>query len=408
MKKTQLKKYAKLIAKVGLNVKKGQTVFIAAELDQPEFVTMVVEECYKAGASEVYVEWSHQPADKISSQYRSLESLSELKPWAKAKWEYKAQHYSCRLFIESEDPDGMSGVDQEKMSAARRALYPQVKPFRLALENKHQWCIAAVPGKAWAKKVFPALSEKKAIEEMWRVILLTSRADGKNPVKAWKEHNAELDARCKYLNGLGLKQLEYKSANGTDIKVELNEDGIFCGGSEKTLKGRVFNPNIPTEEVFTTPKAGAAEGIVYSTKPLSYMGELIENFSLRFENGKVVEVKAEKGEALLKEMVSMDEGAGKLGECALIPYDSPINESGVLFYNTLFDENASCHFALGHGFNECLKGYEKYTDEECKRRGVNESMIHVDFMIGAKDMSIVGVTKTGERVQIFKDGTWAF
>lgn len=408
MKKTQLKKYAKLIAKVGLNVKKGQTVFIAAELDQPQFVTMVVEECYKAGASEVYVEWSHQPADKISSQYRSLESLSELKPWAKAKWEYKAQNYSCRLFIESEDPDGMSGIDQEKMSAARRALYPQVKPFRLALENKHQWCIAAVPGKAWAKKVFPALSKKKAIEEMWRVILLTSRADGKNPVKAWKEHNAELDARCKYLNGLGLKRLEYKSANGTDIKVELNEDGIFCGGSEKTLKGRVFNPNIPTEEVFTTPKAGAAEGIVYSTKPLSYMGELIENFSLRFENGKVVEVKAEKGEALLKEMVSMDEGAGKLGECALIPYDSPINESGVLFYNTLFDENASCHFALGHGFNECLKGYEKYTDEECKRRGVNDSMIHVDFMIGARDTSIVGVTKTGERVQIFKDGTWAF
>ncbi|MBO5240043.1 MAG: aminopeptidase [Clostridia bacterium] len=408
MRKTQLKKYAKLLAKVGLNVKKGQTVFIGADLDQPEFVAMVVEECYKAGASEVYVEWSYQPVERISAMNRTQESLSELKPWVKAKWEFKAKNYSCRLFIESEDPDGMNGVDQQKMSAARRALFPQIKPYRLALENKHQWCIAAVPGKAWAKKVFPNLPERKAVEEMWRVILKTSRADGKNPIRAWKEHNADLDARCAYLNGLGLQYLEYKSANGTNLKVELNEDGIFCGGNEKTLQGRIFNPNIPTEEVFTTPKAGSVEGIVYSTKPLSYMGELIENFSIRFENGKVTKVQAEKGEELLKEMVSMDEGAGKLGECALIPFESPINQSGVLFYNTLFDENASCHLALGHGFNECLKGYEKYTDEECKKRGVNDSMIHVDFMIGARDMEIVGVKKTGERVQIFKNGTWAF
>ena len=408
MTKTQLKKYATLIAKVGLNVKKGQTVFIAAGLDQPEFVTMVVEECYKAGASEVYVEWSHQPVEKLSANYRTLESLSKMKPWVKAKWEFKAQKYSCRLFIESEDPDGMNGVDQEKMSAARRAIFPQVKPFRLAMENRHQWCIAAVPGKAWAKKVFPNLSEKKAVEEMWNAILSASRADGKNPVKDWKEHNADIHNRCAYLNGLGLEHLEYTSANGTNLKVGLNPDGLFAGGQEKTLQGRKFNPNIPTEEVFTSPKAGCAEGIVYSTKPLSYMGELIENFSLRFENGKVVEVKAEKGEQLLKKMVSMDEGAGMLGECALIPYDSPISRSGILYYNTLFDENASCHLALGHGFNECLKGYEKLTDDECKKRGINDSMIHVDFMIGAKDTCVWGVTKTGERIQIFKDGNWAF
>ena len=408
MRKTQLKRYAKVLAKVGLNVKKGQSVFIGADLDQPEFVAMVVEECYKAGASEVYVEWSYQPVEKINAIYRTQESLSELKPWAKAKWEYKEKNYACRLFIESSDPDGMSGVDQKKMSAARRALFPQIKPYRLALENKHQWCIAAVPGKAWAKKVFPDLPERKAMEEMWKVILKTSHADGKNPIQAWKEHNADLDARCSYLNALGLQYLEYKSANGTNLKVELNEDSIFCGGKEKTLKGRIFNPNIPTEEVFTTPKAGSVEGIVYSTKPLSYMGELIDNFSLRFENGKVSEVKAEKGEALLKEMVSMDDGAGKLGECALIPFESPINQSGVLFYNTLFDENASCHLALGHGFNECLKGFENYTDEECKKRGVNDSMIHVDFMMGSRDMDIVGIKKTGERVQIFKNGTWAF
>ena len=408
MRKSQLKKYAKLLARVGLNIKKGQTVFIGASLEQPEFVTMVVEECYKAGASEVYVEWNHQPIEKLDAQYRTLESLSQMKPWTKAKWQFKAEHYSCRLFIEADDPDGMNGVDQKKMSEVRRNLFPQVKPFRLALENKHQWCIAAVPGKAWAKKVFPTLSQAQAMESMWKLILKTSRADGKNPVTAWREHNADLSARCAYLNSLGLKYLEYKSANGTNLTVELNEDGIFAGGSEKTLKGRVFNPNIPTEEVFTSPKAGSVEGIVYSTKPLSYMGQLIDDFSLRFEKGKVVEVKAKQGEALLKEMVSMDEGAGKLGECALIPFESPINQSGVLFYNTLFDENACCHFAVGFGFNECLRGYEKLTDAECKAKGINESMIHVDFMIGSKDMSIVGITKSGERIQIFKDGTWAF
>ncbi len=408
MRKTQLKKYAKLLARIGLNVKKGQTVFIAAALDQPDFVTMVVEECYKAGASEVHLEWSHQPIEKLSSTYRTFDSLATMSPWVKTKWEFKAKNYSCRLWIESEDPDGMNGVDQEKMSRVRQAMFPQVKPFRQAMENKHQWCIAAVPGKAWAKKVFPELSESKAMEKMWQSILAASRADGKNPVRAWKEHNEGLKARCAYLNGLGLQYLEYKSANGTDFTVELLPDSVFAGGQEKTLKGRSFNPNIPTEEVFTSPKAGAAEGIVYSTKPLSYMGQLIDNFSLRFENGKVVEAKAEKGEELLKKMVSMDEGAGKLGECALIPYDSPISLSGILYYNTLFDENASCHFALGYGFNECLKGFESLTDEECKARGINDSMIHVDFMIGARDTSIVGVTKEGKRVQIFENGTWAF
>lgn len=408
MRKTQLQRYAKLIAKVGLNVKKGQSVFIEAGLDQPEFVAMVVEECYKAGASDVFVDWNYQPVQKLNSTYRSLESLSNLLPWVKAKWEYKAANYSCRLFIESEDPDGMNGVDQQKMSAARRALFPQIKPFRQKLENRHQWCIAAVPGVAWAKKVFPELSEKKAVEKMWQVILYTARADGRSPINAWKEHNKDLAKRCEYLNNLGLQYLEYKSGNGTDFKVELNEDGRFTGGAEKTLQGRIFNPNIPSEEVFTSPKAGAIDGIVYSTKPLSYMGQVIDNFSLRFENGKVVEAKAETGEALLKEMVSMDEGAGKLGEVALIPDNSPISNSGVLFYNTLFDENASCHLALGQGFNECLKNFEKYTDEECKKRGINESMIHVDFMIGTKDMSIVGITKTGERVQIFENGNWAF
>jgi len=408
MRKSQIRKYAKLLARVGLNVKKGQTVFIGAELDQPEFVQMVVEECYKAGATEVFVDWTHQGVEKVAAKYRSLQSLSTLTPWAKAKWQYKAENYSCRLFIESEDPDGMNGVDQEKLANARQALYPQVKPFREAMENRHQWCIAAVPGRAWAKKVFPDLAPKKAEERLWEVILQTARADGDNPIAAWKTHNDDLKNRCAYLNGLGLKYLHYTSKNGTNLTVQLNDDGVFCGGQETTLQGRVFNPNIPSEEVFTSPKAGAVDGIVYATKPLSYMGELIENFSVRFQDGKAVEVKAEKGEDLLKKMIEMDEGAAMLGEVALIPYDSPINDTGVLFYNTLFDENASCHLALGRGFNECLKGFEKYTNEECKERGINDSMIHVDFMIGSKDLTIVGECKDGKKIPIFTDGNWAF
>ena len=295
MRKVQLRRYAKLIARVGLNVKPGQDVFIQAGLDQPEFVALVVEECYKAGAVAVYTNFSYQPIAKINSIYKSLDVMSKLTPWAKAEWQHKAENFSCRLFIESDDPDGMKGADQEKLATAQRAVYPEIKPFREIIENKHQWCIAAVPGKAWAKKLFPELSARQAEQKMWEIILLAARADGKNPVKAWKEHNASLAARCKYLNALQLKSLEYKSSNGTDITVGLNEDGIFCGGSEKTLKKRVFNPNIPTEEVFTSPKAGVCEGIVYSTKPLSYRGQLIENFSLRFEKGKVVEAKAEKG-----------------------------------------------------------------------------------------------------------------
>lgn len=408
MKKSQLKKYAKLLVKAGINVKKGQTVFVQAGLDQPQFVATVVEECYKAGAREVFVEWSYQPTDKLNALYMSQEDLSRLTPWNEAKWAYKAETFACRLFIESEDPDGMKGVDVQKMSEVRKALFPKIKKYRDLLENRHQWCIAAVPGAAWAKKVFPDLSEKRAVEKLWQVILYTARADGKNPIAAWKEHNADLKKRCEYLNSLSLSALEYKSANGTDFKVWLNEDGIFTAGSEKTRGGRVFHPNIPSEEVFTSPKAGKAEGIVYSTKPLSYQGELIENFSVRFTGGKVTEVKAEKGEEQLKKIITMDEGASMLGECAIIPFDSPINKSGVLFYNTLFDENASCHLALGKGFNECLKDYEKLSDEECIRRGINESMIHVDFMIGSRDMNITGITANGERVAILKDGNWAF
>ncbi len=408
MDKTKLEKYAKLIAGSGLNVQKGQKVVIQCGLDQPDFVTMVVEECYKLGAASVIVKWSHMPVTKLNYTYRTLETLSTVTPVERAEWQSRVDELSCLLWLDSDDPDGLSGTDNEKISKANMARYPVIKPYRDAIENKYQWCIAAVPGREWAKKVFPDLPVEEAVEKLWEAILYTSRVSDE-PVKEWETHNATLAKRCEFLNKYKFDRLEYKSSNGTDFTVGLNPKGIFCGGGETTLGANVyFNPNIPTEEVFTTPMRGRAEGKVVATKPLSYQGKLIENFWFEFKDGKVVKLGAEKNGDLLEKMVSMDEGAAYLGEVALIAYKSPINDTGILFYNTLFDENASCHLALGRGFNNCLEDYEQYTNEQCRELGVNNSMLHVDFMLGSADMSIVGVTAEGERVQIFKDGNWAF
>ncbi len=408
MDKNKLKSYARLIAGSGINVQKGQRVVIQCGLDQPEFVAMVVEECYKLGAESVTVKWSYMPVSKLNYIYRSLETLSEVTDIEKAEWQSRVDHLSCLLWLDSDDPDGLSGTDNEKISKANMARYPIIKPYRDALENKYQWCIAAVPGKEWARKVFPDLSAEEAVEKLWEAILYTSRVT-EEPVKEWDRHNATLAKRCEFLNKYKFDRLEYKSANGTDFTVGLNQKGIFCGGGETTLgAGVYFNPNIPTEEVFTTPMRGRADGKVVATKPLSYQGKLIENFWIEFKGGKAVKVGAEKNQDLLEKMIAMDEGAAYLGEVALIAYDSPINNTDILFYNTLFDENASCHLALGRGFNNCLENYEQYTNEQCRELGVNNSMIHVDFMIGSKDMSIVGITTDGKRVQIFKNGNWAF
>lgn len=408
MKKTILRKYAKLIARVGVKIRKGQDVVIQAELDQPEFVEMLTDECYKAGARKVTVEWSHQPLQKYHVRHRSLKTLSTLDDWEVAKLEHYADTLPCRIYLISEDPDGLCGINQEKNAKALQARYKVIKPIRDKMENKYQWCIAAVPGVKWAKKVFPGERASRAVELLWEAILKTSRVD-EDPEEAWRKHNEDLARRCEYLNSLGIESLEYKSSNGTDLKVGMIPDALFCGGGEYALgSGNYFNPNIPSEEVFTTPKRGEAEGIVYSTKPLSYRGELIEDFSIRFEGGRAVEVKAKRGEELLKQMISMDEGAAYLGECALVPYDSPIRNSGILFYNTLFDENAACHLALGMGFSNCLKDYEKYTLDECRAKGINDSQIHEDFMIGSEDLSITAHTRDGRDVPIFRDGNWVF
>ncbi|MBS7264509.1 MAG: aminopeptidase [Eubacteriales bacterium] len=408
MKKTVLQNYARLIARKGVNVRKGQDVVIRADLDQPEFVKMVAEECYKAGARLVSVDWSYQPMTKVTYRHCKTSVLSEIEEWAIKKLEYRAETLPAMIYLESADPDGLRGINQKKVAEVQQKQYPIIKPIRDRMENKYQWCIAAVPGEKWAKKVFPHLHKSAAIEKLWEMILYTSRADGSDPVAAWNDHNADLHNRCKYLNDLHATELRYHSSNGTDFKVGLIPEAVFAGGEEGTIGGTLFNPNIPSEEVFTSPMRGKAEGTVVATRPLSYRGELIENFSVTFKDGKVADVKAEKNEALLRSMISMDEGASYLGECALVPYDSPIRNSEVTFFNTLFDENACCHLALGAGFENCIDGFETKTLEECHKLGVNESMIHVDFMIGSPDLSIDAVGADGKIHPIFRDGNWAF
>ena len=407
MKKTVLREYAKLIVRCGANVQKGQDVMIYAGLDQPEFVKMVVEEAYKAKARKVIVEWSYDALAKVHVRYQSVKTLGEVPEWVKARQQYFCDTLPVRIHIVSEDPDGLKGMDFGKMAKGRKLSYPILKPYIDDRDGKQQWTIAAVPGAAWAKKVFPGQPKGKAMEMLWEAILSASRVT-EDPIKAWDEHNADLKQRCDYLNSLNIRSLHYTADNGTALTVGMIPEAQFCGGGEVSRQNIFFNPNIPTEECFISPMRGKAEGIVYSTMPLSYNGQLIENFSLRFENGKAVEAKAEKGEELLNTMITMDEGAAYLGECALVPQHSPIAESGLLFFETLFDENASCHLAMGAGYADTIKDHHSKSLQECQELGINDSMIHVDFMIGCDTMNIDATTRDGKIVPIFRNGNWAF
>ena len=407
MKKTLLKEYARLIVRCGVNVQKGQEVMVYAGLDQPEFVKLVVEEAYKAKASKVIVEWNYDPLAKLHVRYQSVKTMGTVPEWQKARQQHYCDVLPARIHLVSDDPDGLKGVNIAKMAKARKMSYPILKPYIDDRDGKQQWCIAAVPGAAWAKKVFPGLRTNAAMEKLWEAILYTSRVN-EDPVKAWEEHNANLKNRCEYLNSLNIRSLHYTADNGTDLTVGMIPEAVFCGGAEVSRQGITFNPNIPTEECFISPMRGQAEGIVYATKPLSYQGQLIEGFSLRFENGKAVEARAEKGEELLNTMITMDEGAAYLGECALVPQESPINQSGLLFYETLFDENAVCHLAMGAGFTDTIKDHHSKTLKECQDLGINDSMIHVDFMIGCDSMNIDAICEDGKVVPVFRNGTWAF
>ncbi len=405
MEEKLLHDYARLIAAMGGSVKKGDEVWIEAGLDQPDFVYMVVEECYKCGAKKVEVRFSYEPLAKLHYKYMTLGNLSKVSSYNLARTKYMAKKLPTRIYLSSEDPDGLKGINQRKLAISSARTYQKIKPFRNMADGKYKWCIAGVPGKAWANKVFPKLEEKEAEEKLWEAILLTSRVDGNDPVKNWEKHNEFLVQQRNKLMSLDLRKLFYKASNGTDFIVELIPGAAWGAGIEEAPNKGTFNPNIPTEEVFTSPIAGKCEGTLVASKPLSYNGQLIEDFSITFKDGKVSEVHARKNQKLLEQMVKMDEGASMLGEVALVPYTSPINQSGILFYNTLYDENAACHVALGMGFKELID--VNLTTEQAKEKGINDSMIHVDFMVGTKDLDIVGEDAKGNKHQIFKDGEWA-
>ncbi len=408
MKKSILREYAKLIVRCGVNVQKGQEVLIHAGLDQPEFVAMVVDEAYKAKAGKVTVNWSYQPLTKLHARYQSVKTLGTVLEWEKEKLQHYVDTVPCRIHLISDDPDGLKGVNTAKLAKGRQLSYPILKPYSDARNGQEQWCGAAVPGVAWAKKLFPNLSKNQAVEKLWEAILSAARVLEGDPIENWAQHNANMAAHCKYLNDLHIEKLHLFADNGTDLTVGLIAEGQFCGGGETTKSGIFFNPNIPTEECFTSPKRGEAEGIVHSTKPLSYQGQLIDNFWMRFEGGKVVESHAEVGDEVLTTMLNMDEGARYLGEVAIVPQSSPINQSGLLFYNTLYDENAVCHLAIGMGFMDCLTDYHNRTLEEGRALGINDSMIHTDFMIGCDTMNIDAICADGRTVRIFENGNWTF
>jgi len=406
MEQIRLKEYACLLANKGINVEQGEEVWINSQLDQIDFVRILVEECYKAGAKKVRVRWSDNKTSKLSYQYMTLKDLCKVDEYTVSEYKYMKKHLVSMMHVISDDPNAFNGVKASKINKATLKFRKKVKPYRDAMDGKYKWCIAAVPSVEWAKQVFPKDNENDAVEKLWEAILTCSRVDG-NAIKNWDNHNAELMKHKKQLTEMNFQYLEYKASNGTNFKVELIKNAIWGAGLEFTDKGKSYNPNIPSEEVFTSPKAGSAEGIVYSSKPLSYQGKLIEDFSVRFEKGKVIEVKAKKNQKVLQTLVDTDEGSHMLGEVALVPYDSPIRNSGVLFYETLFDENAACHLALGAGFKECLPNGVNLSNEEAYAMGMNDSMIHVDFMIGTKDLEIVGTDFNGKKTVVFKNGNWA-
>ena len=408
MDKTLIRKYAELLICSGVALKKDEKLIISANVDQEDFVAILTEEAYKAGAKNVYVNWTSQKVSKATLIYGEEENLSTLLPMELAYWKFRGEELPAFIWVDSDDPDGAKGVDATKAARIRQAKYKIYGKYKEMEENKVAWCIAGAPAKEWAKKIFPEDNYEDAMEKLWEKILYTSRALDGNGIANWEKHDINLKKRCDYLNSLRLKELHYSSSNGTDFTVGLIPGVIFLGGGELTLDGRFFQPNIPSEEVFTSPRKGVAEGIVYASKPLVYNGVLITDFWVKFHEGKAIDVHAKTGEEALRSILTLDEGSSYLGECALVPFDSPINNTGLLFYNTLYDENAACHLALGRGFTELYPNFQNYSEQELRDFGINYSLSHVDFMIGSKDLDIVGTKENGEKVQIFRNGNWAF
>lgn len=409
MNREKLREYASLIVKIGANVQKGQRVRLQAEIDQLPLVEAVTEECYKAGAEYVEVIWSSGEISRLHYLNASPEVLGTVPKWEEERHRQMTVDLPVRIFIESADPDEMDGISSDVLSTVSRMRSKVLKKYRDEIDGKHQWLIVAAASPKWAAKVFPNEGEDEAVEKLWNAIFdCVYMKDGVDAQKTWEEHTRLIGEKAKWLNEQKFTELKYKSSNGTDFTVKLIPEAKWSGAADVNhMNGAVYVPNMPTEEVFTSPMRGCCEGRLTATKPLSWSGQLIDGFTVDFKDGKVCDCHAESGEDALRQMIAMDDGAAMLGEVALVPKESPVNRSGLLFYNTLFDENACCHVALGRGFSEVLDGFMDMSEEEIHAKGVNDSLIHVDFMVGSDDLSIIGIREDGSCEDIFINGTWA-
>ncbi|MDY0277104.1 MAG: aminopeptidase [Acholeplasma sp.] len=403
-----IEKYAELTVKVGVNVQKNQIVVIRATTETKELVRELTKQAYLAGAKKVYVQWSDDYVNKYMFEYSSLEALTEVENWSIEQSRFFVDESACFISVTSPIPGLNAGLDGNKIQAsmvARQKATPFFQEHLMA--NKSQWVVIGAPNVVWAEKVFPNLEGDAAVYALWKAILDASRVYVDNdPIKDWNKHNKTLSVHNKVLNDFNFKHLHFTNGLGTDLIVELVKDHIWAGGSEISGSGVIFNPNIPTEESFTMPYRLGTRGKVYATKPLNYQGKLIEDFWLEFKDGKVVNFDAKKEKEALKQLINSDEGSSYIGEIALISHDSPISNTNILFYNTLYDENASCHMALGKAYAMNVKGGTKMTLDELLKAGANHSVVHSDFMFGSSDMKIVGVKHNGEEVLVFENGNF--
>lgn len=404
-----LKKYAQLIVKIGINIQPGQTLVISSPVECAYFTRVISETAYEAGARDVVINWNDEISTKIRYLHAPDDIFDEFPEWRKEMYLSLAGKGAAFLSIDASDPELMKDVNPTRISRARKASSIALKEYSERLmSNQNTWCVVSIPSRAWAKKVFPGIPEDQAVEKLWNAIFKSVRADADDPVEAWDQHKKTLKKNMDRLNSMQLKWLHIKNSLGTDIKVELPNNHIWLGGSDISADGVEFIANMPTEEIFTVPARDGVNGTVVSSMPLNYNGNLVEDFSITLENGRITDVKAKKGYETLKQLIETDEGSHYLGEIALVPYRSPISDMNILFYNTLFDENASCHLAIGKAYPVCLQGSESMGKDQLIAAGVNDSLIHVDFMFGTADLEIEGMTSQGQLVSIFKDGNFAW
>ncbi|HBL85518.1 MAG: hypothetical protein A2Y17_06370 [Clostridiales bacterium GWF2_38_85] len=403
-----LRKYADLIVKTGANVQENQVVVLRAPIECAEFCNMITEQAFLTGAKDVITTYSDSANQRIRYKYATTETLCDVPQWSIDRSMKYINEGCCLISITGDDPNAFEGLDQAKIGAAKKALMIANAPFYDKLDkSENQWTVVAYPGVKWAKKVFPELDEKAAQEKLWDKIFSTTRISGdSDPVAAWAKHTKALHNHCEILNNSGIKTMVIINSLGTNITVELAEDYVWSGGAERTVDGVEFQANMPTEEVFTMPYKDRVNGKVYAAMPLNYQGVMVEDFWFEFKDGKVVAFDAKKGKEAIEQLLAIDDGSSKLGELALVAYNTPIRESGILFYNTLFDENAACHLALGSAYPINMKNGSSMTKEERTTKGCNDSVSHVDFMFGTNDLSVVGITADGKEIKVFENGTW--